>query len=51
MQQAIRRRAFTKALRITGPLDTSAVVEHLESLGARPIIPATEEAAKNMSTP
>nr|WP_197517719.1 YlxR family protein [Mycobacterium sp. E796] len=28
-QQAIRRRAFTKALRITGPLDTSAVVEHL----------------------
>ena len=34
VQQAIRRRAFTKALRITGPLDTSAVVEHLGSLGA-----------------
>ncbi len=33
-QQAIRRRAFTKALRIAGPLDTSAVVEHIESLGA-----------------
>ena len=29
-QQAIRRRAFNRALRITGPLDTSAVVEHLE---------------------
>ena len=33
-QQAIRRRAFTKALRIAGSPDTSAVVEHLESLGA-----------------
>ncbi|MGO9929314.1 MAG: YlxR family protein [Mycobacterium sp.] len=33
-QQAIRRRAFTKALRIAGPADTSAVVEHVESLGA-----------------
>ena len=33
-QQAIRRRAFTRALRITGSPDTSAVVEHLESLGA-----------------
>jgi uncharacterized protein len=43
-QQAIRRRAFTKALRITGPLDTSAVVEHLE----RTTRPATEEAAKNI---
>ncbi|WP_297739431.1 YlxR family protein [Mycobacterium sp.] len=50
VQQAIRRRAFTKALRITAPLDTSAVVEHLESLEV-PDRPATEEAAKNMSTP
>ena len=33
-QQAIRRRAFTKALRIAGSPDTSAVVEHLEFLGA-----------------
>ena len=32
VQQAIRRRAFTKALRIAGPVDASAVVEHLESL-------------------
>ncbi|WP_197518408.1 YlxR family protein [Mycobacterium sp. E3198] len=47
VQQAIRRRAFTKALRITGPLDTSAVVEHVECTTR----PATEEAAKNMSTP
>jgi predicted RNA-binding protein YlxR (DUF448 family) len=30
VQQAIRRRAFTKALRIAGSPDTSAVVEHLE---------------------
>ncbi|MFV0496171.1 YlxR family protein [Mycobacterium sp.] len=33
VQQADRRRAFTRALRITGSPDTSAVVEHLESLG------------------
>jgi predicted RNA-binding protein YlxR (DUF448 family) len=34
VHQAIRRRAFTKALRIAGSPDISAVVEHLESLGA-----------------
>jgi uncharacterized protein len=34
VQQAIRRRAFTRALRIAGSPDMSAVVEHLESLGA-----------------
>ena len=34
VQQAIRRRAFTKALRIAGSPDTSAVVEHIEFLGA-----------------
>jgi predicted RNA-binding protein YlxR (DUF448 family) len=34
VQQAIRRRAFTRALRITGSPDTSAVVEHVDSLGA-----------------
>ena len=33
-QQAIRRRAFTKALRIARPPDTSELVEHLELLGA-----------------
>ena len=31
-QQAIRRRAFTKALRIAGSPDTSAVVEHIGAL-------------------
>ncbi|OBK12916.1 DNA-binding protein [Mycobacterium asiaticum] len=31
VQQAIRRRAFTRALRITGSPDTSAVVEHVSS--------------------
>ena len=30
LQEAIRRRAFTRALRITGSPDTSAVVEHVE---------------------
>jgi predicted RNA-binding protein YlxR (DUF448 family) len=33
-QQAIRRRAFAKALRIAGSPDTSAVIEHVELLGA-----------------
>jgi predicted RNA-binding protein YlxR (DUF448 family) len=50
VQQAIRRRAFTKALRIAGSPDTSAVVEHIEFLGA-PDLPATEQVAQNMSTP
>ena len=30
VQQAIRRRAFTRALRITGTPDTSVVIEHVE---------------------
>ncbi|MGH3968509.1 MAG: YlxR family protein [Mycobacterium sp.] len=34
VHQAIRRRAFTKALRIAGSPDTSAVVEHIELLSA-----------------
>lgn len=32
VQQAIRRRAFTRALRIERPPDTSALVEHVEAL-------------------
>jgi predicted RNA-binding protein YlxR (DUF448 family) len=32
VQQAMRRRAFAKALRIAGSPDTSAVVEHIGSL-------------------
>ena len=35
LSAAIRRRAFARALRITGSPDTSAVVEHVEAL-ARP---------------
>jgi uncharacterized protein len=49
VQQAIRRRAFTKALRIAGSPDTSAVAEHIGSDGLVPL--PTEQAAKNMSTP
>jgi hypothetical protein len=32
VQRAIRRRAFTRALRIAGAPDTSAVVEHIGGL-------------------
>ncbi|WP_308494479.1 YlxR family protein [Mycolicibacterium agri] len=34
LHAAIRRRAFGRALRITGSPDTSAVSEHLESIAA-----------------
>jgi len=44
---AIRRRAFARALRIVGAPDTSALFEHINGLGT----PPTEQAAKNMSTP
>jgi uncharacterized protein len=47
LQIAIRRRALTRALRITGSPDTSAVDEHWKTLDR----PATEQVAKNMSTP
>ncbi|WP_236976496.1 YlxR family protein [Mycobacterium kiyosense] len=46
VQLAIRRRAFTRALRITGSPDTSAVVEQFSSSHR-----ATEQVATNMSTP
>ncbi|MHA7701466.1 YlxR family protein [Mycobacterium sp. ML1] len=45
-QQAIRRQAFTRALRITGSPDTSAVTEHFSSAHR-----AKEQVATNMSTP
>ena len=35
-QQAVRRRAFAKALRITGSPDTSAVVEHIDRCARSP---------------
>ena len=50
LHAAIRRRAFVRALRITGSPDPSAVLEHFESLEALRR-PATEQVAKNMSTP
>jgi predicted RNA-binding protein YlxR (DUF448 family) len=50
VQQAIRRRAFGRALRIAGSPDTSAVVEYVSSAGALSH-QATEQVAKNMSTP
>ncbi|WP_232068125.1 YlxR family protein [Mycolicibacterium tokaiense] len=31
VEAAIRRRAFVRALRISGPLDTSAVAEHVSA--------------------
>ncbi|HKV22588.1 MAG TPA: YlxR family protein [Mycobacterium sp.] len=50
LNAAIRRRAFARALRITGSPETSAVSEHFEKFEA-PRRPAREQAAKNMSTP
>jgi predicted RNA-binding protein YlxR (DUF448 family) len=47
LRAAIRRRAFSRALRITGSPDTSAAVEHISALDDS----ATEQVAKNMSTP
>ncbi len=47
---AIRRRAIVRALRITGSPDTSAVVEYFTQ-GEALVRPATEQVAKNMSTP
>ncbi|MGK2880800.1 MAG: YlxR family protein [Mycobacterium sp.] len=51
LRQAIRRRAFGRALRITGTPDTSAVSEHFDGSGATEDGLATEQVAKNMSTP
>jgi hypothetical protein len=52
VQVAVKRRAFVRALRLTGSPDTSAVIEYVERfhLGG-PDTPATEQVAKNMSTP
>jgi predicted RNA-binding protein YlxR (DUF448 family) len=51
LHTAIRRRAFGRALRITGSPDLTAVTEYVEgSRGARPTR-TTEQVAKNMSTP
>ncbi|MGZ4516177.1 MAG: YlxR family protein [Mycobacterium sp.] len=44
LRAAIRRRAFGRALRITGSPDTSAAVEHISGLDTS----ATEQVAKNI---
>ncbi|WP_371743990.1 YlxR family protein [Mycobacterium sp. DL592] len=46
LEAAIRRRAFARALRITGSPDTTAVGEYLSTATAH-----EEQVAKNMSTP
>ena len=51
LHAAIRRRAFARALRITGSPDVSAVIEHVENFSRGSQHPATEQVAKNMSTP
>ncbi|ULE33011.1 YlxR family protein [Mycobacterium sp. IDR2000157661] len=53
LDAAIRRRAFVRALRITGSPDVTAVVEHVSAVSSAeaPIHPAREQVAKNMSTP
>jgi predicted RNA-binding protein YlxR (DUF448 family) len=51
LHAAIRRRAFVRALRITGSPDLSAVIEHVERVSAGSPHPAREQVAKNMSTP
>ena len=42
LQAAIRRRAFARALRITGSPETSAVVEHIHALAG----PATRQVSE-----
>ena len=55
LHEAIRRRAFVRALRITGTPDTSAVVEWCGMLQGssrdHEAEAAREQVAKNMSTP
>jgi len=51
LTEAIRRRAFARALRIAGSPDTSAVVGHARFLADPDQRGDTEQVAKNMSTP
>ena len=51
LDTAVRRRAFTRALRIAGSPDTSGVSEHIERTSLVPSPREIEEVAKNMSTP
>jgi len=53
LHAAVRRRAFGRALRITGSPDTAPVAEHLgvAEASSSPEPLTTEQAMKNMSTP
>ena len=48
---AVRRRAFGRALRITGSPDITAVLERFEASSERASTRVREQVAKNMSTP
>ncbi|MBS9534147.1 YlxR family protein [Mycobacterium sp. M1] len=51
LQSAVRRRAFTRALRISGSPDVTGVEEYFDRLEIGSPPRATEQVAKNMSTP
>ncbi|MEB3032743.1 YlxR family protein [[Mycobacterium] nativiensis] len=51
LQAAIRRRAFSRALRISGSPDVSGVEEYFDRLEIGSPPRETEQVAKNMSTP
>ncbi|TDL09578.1 YlxR family protein [Mycolicibacterium obuense] len=51
LREAVRRRAFGRALRIAGSPDITAVVERFEEFGTSESPRAREQVAKNMSTP
>jgi len=51
LQAAVRRRAFAHALRISGSPDVSGVEEYFDRLEIDSPPRATEQVAKNMSTP
>jgi uncharacterized protein len=53
LDAAIRRRAFARALRITGSPDITAVVEYVSAASSAevPDTPGERQVAKNMSTP
>jgi predicted RNA-binding protein YlxR (DUF448 family) len=51
LSAAIRRRAFGRALRITGSPDVSAAVEYIDQVERPTTAVREEQVAKNMSTP
>ena len=51
LHAAVRRRAFGRALRITGSPDITAVIERFDSSERADTAAPREQVAKNMSTP